>query len=144
MEWNRCHPVDGVSLRLRIACRTERKRIWTGRLCGPLGPAGFKAFLVKMGYEVRVEKPSKSHLTTRMVTSSLKPTPLQKSAALLKMSVMRPSVDREEPRRITPERRSVPNSSPCWFRAYVTPSVYKTITSPVLRTAVARSYISCG
>src|SRR5260221_9858015 len=88
-----------------------------------IGPAGLEAFLCEMGYEVRAAEPSKPHLTTRMVTSSLKPTPLQKSAALLKISVMRPSADREEPRRITPERRSVPNSSPSWFRASVTPSV---------------------
>ena len=41
-----------------------------------------KGFSCRMSYELTAKKPSKSHLTTRMVTSSSKPSP-QKSAAAL-------------------------------------------------------------
>src|SRR6267143_5577483 len=86
-------------------------------------PQHLKCSFRGSSYKLILEEPSKLHLTTRTVTSSLKPTSPQKFAALLKISIMRCSADSEEPRRTTAERRSVPNSSPRWFCASVMPSV---------------------
>src|SRR5882762_6828750 len=142
MAWG-CQYVDQGVFQVGYRLPERRRTNLAGRVCATPGPARLKAFLSGMSYEVGAE-PSKSHLTTRMVTSSLKATPPQNSAALLKILVMRPSADREEPPRTTAERRSIPNSSPSWFSASVMPAVEKTSTSPAIRSAEARSQISSG
>ncbi len=62
--------------------RPERKKE-SGREASAarVAPVGLAVFL-SVSYEVKVGEPLKSHLTTRMVTSSLKASP-QKSAAVL-------------------------------------------------------------
>jgi len=67
-RWRSTFPRKGVGIRMGRANATRS--------------GGTQAFLSWRSYELRVEEPSKLHLTTRMVTSSLKLSP-QKSAALL-------------------------------------------------------------
>src|SRR5713101_956018 len=115
--------LTGVYFGMEIDVPTERRNLG-GKHPRHAGGSHrtYSVSLGDMSYEAKVREPLKSHLTMRMVTSSLKSSP-QKSAAALWISRMRSSADSEEPRRTVAERRSMPNSSPSRFSASVTPSV---------------------
>jgi hypothetical protein len=66
--------IDVPSERRNMGRKHRRHAGGTRRTCS--------VSLCEISYEVEVGEPSKSHLTTRMVTSSLKSSP-QKSAAVL-------------------------------------------------------------
>ena len=74
--------LTGVSIGMEIDVSSESRNLG-GTHPGQVGTRRpFSVSLGDMSYEVRVAEPLKSHLTTRMVTSSLKSSP-QKSAAVL-------------------------------------------------------------
>jgi len=80
-ERNGCQHVDRASFRMEIDFPRKGVGIRMGRANATRVRRNPKRSYRGRSYELRVEEPSKLHLTTRMVTSSLKLSP-QKSAAL--------------------------------------------------------------
>src|ERR1700739_4410858 len=100
--------------------RIGRNRIDGDKFCGRMRLAELQRYRYKTSYKLW---PSKSHLTTRIVTSSWKPTSAQKLAAPARILATSSSADNEKSRCTMAERRSTPNSSSEAFSASVTPSV---------------------
>jgi hypothetical protein len=81
-HWTTCQYAGKVSLRMASDFRRGGPGVSEGNLPQPGVKRAERAASCGLFYELTVEEPSKSHLTTRMVTSSLKLSP-QKSAAAL-------------------------------------------------------------